>query len=271
MADAYFLLAWYNQMPKQEAYTKSKEYVDKALKIDKNLAEAHSVLGGVLTWHDWKWEDARKELQLAIELNPSFVTAHSYYAELLDILRENKEARKHINMALSIDPFFPMMHALSGLFYYNEGKYEESLDEYKMTHELDPDHSVYFMFYSIYERLGEDLKAVDALQKEFLRGDSLQRKNAQIVQDIFTSSGIKGIREWLIESDLKKSNPNPLSLATNYAIIGKKEDALYWLEKAAEDPPTNLPRINTVPDFDNIRSEPRFQAIIKKMGLSNYQ
>ena len=272
LADGYFLLAWNDQMPKPEAYAKSKEYVNKALEIDKNLAEAHSVLGGVLTYYDWKWEDARKELKLAVELNPKFVNAHSYYAELLDILRENREARKQINLALSIDPFFPMMHTLSGIFYFNEGRFKESLDEYLKTHELNPDNSyVYYGCYSIYTWLGEDLKAIDALQEALLRGDSLQRKNAQIVKDIFTNSGIKGVREWLIESELKKSNPSPLSLAENYVIIGKTEDALYWLEKASENPPSTFPRINNDPVFDKIRSEPRFQALIKKMGLSEYQ
>jgi TolB-like protein len=265
LADAYFLLAWNNQMPKTEAYTKSKEYANKALEIDKNLAEAHAVLGGVLTYYDWKWEEARKELKLAVKLNPKFVNAHSYYAELLDILRENKEAREHINIALSIDPFFPMMHILSGILYYHEGRFKESLDEYKKASELDPIGSQYWIW------LGEDLKDTDALQEVLLRGDSLQSENAKIFKDIFANSGINGLREWLIESELKKSNPNPLSLAENYAKIGKKENALNWLEKASENPPSTFPRINNNPDFDNIRSEPRFKAILKKMGLSDYQ
>jgi len=265
LADAYYLLAFNNQMPKTEAYTKSKEYANKAIEIDKNLAEAHAVLGGLLTYYDWKWEEARKELKLAVELNPKFVNAHSYYAELLDILRENKKAREHINIALSIDPFFPMMHILSGILYYHEGRFKESLDEYKKASELDPISSQYWIW------LGEDLKATDALQEVLLRGDSLQSENAKIFKDIFANSGINGLREWLIESELKKSNPNPLSLAENYAKIGKKENALNWLEKASENPPSTFPRINNNPDFDNIRSEPRFQAILKKMGLSDYQ
>jgi TolB-like protein/tetratricopeptide (TPR) repeat protein len=272
LADAYFLLPWYSWIPKQEDYAKSKEYVNKALEIDKNLAEAHAVLGAIFTWNEWKWEEARKELQLAVELNPNFVNAHSYYAELFDILRENEEARKQINITLSIDPFFTMMYSVSGFCYYHEGKFKESLDEYKKAYELDPDYEfIYWGLYSNYTKLGEDLKAIDALQEALLRGDSLQRKNAQIVKEIFTNSGIKGIKEWLIESELKKSNPSTQFLATNYAIIGKKEDALYWLEKTFENPPSDFPRINNNPDFDNIRSEPRFQTIIKRMGLSEYQ
>ena len=139
LADTYFLLSWYDLIPKPEGYAKSREYVNKALEIDKNLAEAHTVLGTVLCWNEWKWEEARKELQLAIELNPNFISAHSYYAELLEILRENSEARKQVNIALELDPFFGMMHYLSGRLYFNEGKFNESLDEFRKRREITSD------------------------------------------------------------------------------------------------------------------------------------
>jgi len=159
---------------------------------------------------------------------------------------------------------------LSGILYFHEGRFKESLDEYKKMNELNPNSDVY-VFFSIYSMLGEDFKAIDALQEALLRGDSLQRKNVQKVKDIFTNSGIKGVREWLIESELRKPNPGPLYLAKKYVLIGKKEDALYWLEKATENPPSDLPHINNDPVFDKIRSDPRFQAILKKMGLLDYQ
>jgi TolB-like protein len=272
LADAYFLLAWYNEMPQAEAYARSKEYVNKALRINKNLAEAHTVLGGILTWNEWKWEEARKELQLAVELNPNFVTAHSYYAELLDILRENSEARKQINLALEIDPFFPMMRALSSLFYYHEGKFRESLIEDLKVLELTSDDSTVLSmryFYN-YIGLGEDRKAVEALEKILLgSGDTLLVKNAPFVKDIYNKSGIDGIWNWLLELELRRQTPNPSNLAIRYARVGKKEEALYWLEKYFENQPT--PRINNDPNFEVFRSEPIFQAMLVKMGLSEYQ
>ena len=272
LADAYFLLAWYQEMPQAEAYARSKEYVNKALRINKNLAEAHTVLGGILTWNEWKWEEARKELQLAVELNPNFVTAHSYYAELLDILRENSEARKQINLALEIDPFFPMMRALSSLFYYHEGKFRESLiEDLKVLELTSDDRTVLSMryFYN-YIGMGEDLKAVEALEKILLgSGDTLLVKNAPFVKDIYNKSGIDGIWNWLLELDLKQKTPYPSTLAIRYARVGKKEEALYWLEKYFENQPT--PRINNDPNFEVFRSEPIFQAMLVKMGLSEYQ
>ena len=81
--------------------------------LDKNLAEAHATLGSLVGWSERKWEEARKELLRAIELNPNYAIAHSYYSELLDVIRENYEARKQINLAMEIDPLFPMLRMLS--------------------------------------------------------------------------------------------------------------------------------------------------------------
>ena len=274
LADVYFLIAWYNVMPQPEAYARSTEYVNKALGIDKNLAEAHTVLGGILTWNEWKWEEARKELQFAVELNPNFVTAHSYYAELLDILRENSEARKQMNLALELDPFFPLMRGLSSLLYYHEGKFKELLTEDLKVLELTSDDSTKLSmryFYS-YIGLGEDLKAVEVLEKLLLMSsDTLVAKNAIFLKDEYNKSGIDGLWNWLIELELKRQTPDPLILAIDFAQVGKKEEALYWLEKYFDTRSSGVPRINNNPYIETLRSEPKFQAIIAKMGLSKYQ
>jgi TolB-like protein len=271
LADAYFELPFYSNVPKQEGFAKSKEYVEKALGIDKNLAEAHTVLGGLLTWNDWNWEEARKELQLAVKLNPNFVTAHSYYSELLDILRETTEARRQINIALELDPFFPAMHFLSAIYYFNEGKYKESLDSYLKVNELNPDNNYDWNLFIVYLSLGENLKAVEALQKKLLRDTTLTAKDSTLVKKIYIKSGIKGLWNWLLEFELKRSTPNPWLLATIYLKVGNKEEAMNWLEKFFETQPLILPRIISNFEFELLRSEPRFQVMVKKMGLTDYQ
>jgi TolB-like protein/Tfp pilus assembly protein PilF len=270
LADAYYIQAFWGWLPWDEGTAKSKELALRALDIDKNLAEAHTVLGALLTYREWKWEEARKEFQLAIELNPKYVTAHHYYSELLDILRQNGEARKHINIALQLDPFLPVLHVLSSSYYFNEGKLKESLDECFVLEELDPEYShrlPYWKEFNIYCRQKEDFKALETLQKAFFM-DTLKFKSAK---DVYNKSGINGILNWFIETELKKSNPSALGLAHNFANFNKKEEALYWLEEAFKNPPTNFLESSNSPDWDILRSEPRFQAIIKKMGLSEYQ
>ena len=273
LADSYFIQAYWGWIPWNEGVAKSQKAVLRALDIDKNLAEAHTVLGALLNYKELKWEDARKELKRAIELNPNFVTAHHYYSELLDILRQNEEARKQINLALQLDPFLPVLHAVSSSNFYSEGKFKEVLNECTVLQELDPEYgnrSLYWKEFKIYCKQKEDVKALIALQKN-LYMDTLKVTDSNIVKDVYNRSGINGLWNWLIELELKKSNPEPFDLAIDYAIIGKKEEALDWLEKANKNPPPGFANINNMRDLDNLRSEPRFQAIIKKMGLSEYQ
>ena len=266
LADAYFILTWYRWLPNPEGYVKAKKYALRAIEIDKNLAEAHAALGWLLFWSECKWEEARKELKLAIELNPNYANAHQYYAELLDILRQDKEAREQINLALELDPLSLAMNSNSVQYYYNEGKLKESLEACRRLEEIDfyRTQGVYDLYSSIYLRQGENVKAVEAIQK-MLPGDTL------IIKDVYNKSGITGIFNWLIERQFNKSKPSSLSLSFEYAWLGKNEETLNWLEKAFEENYTSLPAINNNRDFDILRSEPRFQAIIKKMGLSEYQ
>ena len=264
LADAYFILTCYGWLPKPEGYIKAKEYALRALEIDKNLAEAHAALGWLLCWSEWKWEEARKELKLAIELNPNYANAHQYYSELLDILGENKEAREQINMALELNPLSLAMNRNNVIYYSHEGKLKESLEACRRVVEIDPSPSEYLFYFFIYLRSGEDVKAVEALQKA-LPDDTLT------IKEVYNKSGINGIFNWFIENKFNKSKPSSLSLAGFYNRLGKKEEALTYLEKALKENISGFPNINNDLDWDNLRSEPRFQAIIKKMGLSEYE
>jgi tetratricopeptide (TPR) repeat protein len=188
----------------------------------------------------------------------------------LDILGQDKEARFQINLALGLDPFFPLMHAISSVYFYHEGKFRESLDECRKTQELDPDYmDTYWRCFYIYVRTGEDLKAVEELQR-IMQKNTLTAKNASVVKEVYNKSGIKGLLNWLIELELKHSEPNFFSIAAGYAIMSKKDEALNWLEKAFEKRPPSIPRINNDQIFNDLRSEPRFKEMIKKMGLSEY-
>ncbi len=270
LANAYFIQAWWGWHPLLEGWAKAKEFALKAIDIDKNLGEAHAILGELLSFYEWKWEEARKEFLIAIELNPNYSDAHLYYAELLDILRENDKAREQVNLAMELDPLFFMWHSSSSTLYYHEGKLNESLDECRKTLELEPNYlNIYWTYFYVYIKQDENLKAIETLQK-IMPMDTLTARNANMVKDIYNKSGMNGIFEWLIELELKSADPSPMSLAIWYANLDKKDESLDWLEKAFDEHYRSIPRINNNPDFDIVRSEPRFQAMIKKMGLSEY-
>ncbi len=268
LADAYFILTWWGWASIPEGYIKAKEYTLRALAIDNNLAEAHTTLGGLMTYSDWNWEGARKELLFAIELNPNYATAHHYYSELLDIIRQNDAARAQINKALELDPYLPVMRGLSALYYFHENKLKESLNECRKLQELFPDYiGIYGTLFNIYIRTGENIDAMETLQKNMLV-DSINSKYVNVVKDIYNKTGMKSLLNWLITAHL--NGTDSYDLATWNAMLGKKEETIFWLGKALEEHCPVIPRINNNPDFDIVRSDPGFQEIINKMGLSEY-
>lgn len=270
LAEAYGLFAWYRWYPLEEGFIKAKDNALKALAIDKNLGEAHAVLGTLLQWKDWKWEEARKELLLATQLSPNYAIAHSSYSELLDVLGEKEEARRQVIRAIELDPYFPLLHVLSAVYFKNNGLYRESQEEYFKAMELDPEYlAAYWGIFNNYLMLGKNEKAVAALETA-LSKDTLTQKFAPEVQIVYARSGFNGLLKWLIGIKSSEKNPRFLDIAQWHNHLGERTEALYTLEKALSQRFPALPRINVITSFDNLRSEPGFQKIIGEMGMTPY-
>ena len=124
------------------------------------------------------------------------------------------------------------MNIESALYYYNDGKYDESLEICRRLLEIYPDYtSANWRIFYIYIRQGKDIEAISELQK-ILLSDTSTVKHSKVVKNIYQKSGINGVISFLIESELMKSTPSIMRLANWYAILNKKEETLNWLEKA---------------------------------------
>ena len=267
LADTYYNLVSTIYLSGSEGYLKSKEYALKAIAINNDIPETHLTLGNLYTWSDWKWEDAGKELLYAIKLNPNYSYGHFDYSVLLQVLGKDEEARTQINLALDLDPHIAVMRTISGAFYFWEGRYREALHESEKAIGIDSDfYRTYVIKFLTYMELDENLKAFKAFLKG-MRLDSMQTKNLEI---IYNKSGLTGLINWTIASQ-----PNPFQQhfykALLYSKLGNKEETLQCLEKGVEEKTYDIPRINNAVQFDYLRNDPRFQALIKKMGLSKYQ
>jgi tetratricopeptide (TPR) repeat protein len=272
LADAYNIQAWWGWIPLDEGFAKAKQMALKALEMDNNLSEAHTVLGSLYHYKEWKWKEALKELELAVELDPNNVTAHHYYSEVLFITGQRIEARKQINIAMELDPFFPILRSVSSGFYYCEGEFKNAIDECNVLQELDPEFgngACYWDKFYIYIMQEDDIKAVAELQKA-LQIDTLTAKVANHVKELYNRSGKTGLLNWLIEMELQAPSPNSLKLADWYAMNDQRKEALNWLEKAFKERLPQVVNISKDPIYNNLRSEPRFIELINKMGLSEY-
>ena len=272
LADVYLTFTKTNSYPRPEGDIRAKENVLKALELNSNLAEAHTTLGVILYRSEMKWEDARKELEHAIELNPNYGQAHRYYAELMEILRQRELAKLHSFKAAELDPISPYLILLKGRFLENDGKFEEAIKEYKKFIEMYPENpSGYWYLWDFYLKTGEELKALESLQRvlQFYPDD---KPYVDTIKVIYDKHGMKELEKWLNEYNIKYDDRESWkAIVLYYNKIGEKEKALEWLEKTFKWQDQYLPDMNSWSELDNLRSEPRFQALLGKMGLTAYQ
>ena len=270
LADNYYVQATFGWLPLEKGLSMANENAKRALDIDINLAETHAVLGVIYGSYDWKYEEAIKELSLAIRLNPKCMCAHQYYAGLLDGLGQNDEARIHINIAIEIDPSFFYLYILSAQLYYNSGKLTESLIECLKAIEIYPDFKYgYWRAFRIYFRQNESQKAVD-LVTDVLKRNSENAQHIRELKESYIKSGLTGMLNWLIGREINGNSPDLYLLAIWNIFLGDKQQALGYLEEAVENRMVAIPMINNDPDFDVLHSEPKYQALIKKMNLAEY-
>jgi len=280
LANAWYnLSAWGWYRPYQDGIARAKENFTRALELDPYCAEAQALKGIWLAYPEGRFEEAKTEVRRALELNPDFSTAHQWYAQLLMITGPIKDARKHVDRAVELEPYFWVVHNLNAWIYYFEEEYEKGIEACIAARDLNPefiDNSWLFTLH--YVRLGEGEKAAMALHDLFNRYPSVSHLGDEVM-DAFRKSGIDGIFTWLIDININRPIPvdgltgHPFFIAWWYAILGNREESIRWFEKTIETP--YIPRhyfnlIATNPDFDILRGDARFLAVIEKAGLTPY-
>lgn len=270
LSRVHFSLAFFGWSSPSIGFGKAKELALTALKLDKNSAEAHSALGSIYCWSEWKWEEARKEYIKAIELKPNDASGYADYSVLLDILGEREKAREQINIALELAPTSPDCIYQSSWYYYNERKFDESLAGWQKFKEFNMnDIWAYMNCLSIYFWQDDGPKSIAELQKIFSK-DTASLKYVYKVKQLYEQSGEIGLLNWLIDLELHKPNPSPIILANYYAQLGNKEAVLNHLEKAVKERRPWIPRIFSALECEFLHKDPRYIDMIKTMGLYNY-
>ena len=279
LADAYFIMTYWRWIPFDEGLKNSKECAQKSIEIDNNLSETHAVLGGIADWFEFDWEKAERELKLAIELNPNNAVAHQYYAEYLLNRGKFKEAINQCNIAIEIDQNAPAFYAVRSDCFYNEGNYSECLNDNKKTLELNKNYgNAYVRNLRVYIRQKDDFRALSEL-KTILSLYDPDYVTEELLDEIYSKSGITGIIHWIINWILTKVDDdnssglflNELLIARFYSSFGEWDKVLIYLEKLYLQPyyTTQVPYVKYGIDFKPINNDPRFIELMKKMGLED--
>ncbi|MCK4817167.1 tetratricopeptide repeat protein, partial [bacterium] len=271
LADCYNLLGNYSYLRPQEAYPKAKEAALNALSIDSELAEAHTSLAFVLRDYDWDWESAEREFKHAIELNPGYAITHLWYAHFLANLKRHDEAIAEIKRAQELDPLSLIINNEVGYIFYKARQYDKAIEAFQKMLEMDPE------FWKTHQNLAESYlqkgmyeESIKEIQKakEFFKGWR-PGFNMLIGTACLRMGKIEEARK-VLHNMLERSKQVYFSLiiiAHFYFALGENDQGFKCLERAYEERLPNMKLLKIDPAYDNVRSDPRFKALLKKMNL----
>ena len=276
LADSYALRGslLYMRSSPQDLIPKSKTAARKALEIDPSLGEAHATLAYVETLYDWDWATSSEDFKRAIELAPNYAQAHLWYAMHLAAIGQSKAAIAEVMRARELDPLSPIINTTLGLMLYFDNQYEKAVDQFHRVLDLNPDFYVaHWELGLAYEQQGKYEKA----RSEFQKARSLSPANTTILEsigEIDAFSGHKDEARKILDQLTRLSTHEFVStyvLAELHLALGNKDEALNALEKACAERDSNLIYVNADPALSPLHSDPRFQNLIKRIGLATNQ
>jgi len=245
---------------------KAKEAALKAISIE-DLAEAHTTLCSVYSTCDYDFAGAERECRRAIELNPGYSTAHHYYGLLLTRLGRHQESFAEFQKALELEPLSLIINRNYAESFLYSRRYNESEAQYRKTIELDPTFSTGHLGLSnLHTLMGKYAESVDesARSKELIG----EAQNASLVREAFSRDGWTGFLRLLTE-DANRLNISAHSRAWYLALLGRKDQAFENLNIAHQNREYRVGHILVDPRLDPLRDDPRFQELVRKMGLQH--
>jgi TolB-like protein/DNA-binding winged helix-turn-helix (wHTH) protein/Flp pilus assembly protein TadD len=270
LADTYVYLAFAGALQKDQAYRSAKEALAKALELDDRIGEAHDTLGVLSSEFDWDWDTADREFNRAIALAPSYSCAHEDRATFLALIGRRAEALAEITKINQLDYGFSAAHTESTT-YYELRDYPDLIEASRRALLLDP--KDWFQHYTLgvgYEGTGKLLEAISEYQKAIEMSAGDQDSTAALAH-AFAVIGRKAEAEKILhdfEQKSKSAHVSPYLMATMYAGLGDKDRAFEFLEKAYRERSLGMTSdLKADLRIDNLRSDPRFQALVQRVGF----
>ena len=271
LGDSLALMDQYAGIPSKVNCPQAKGAIMKALSLDPALATAHASRALLLGHCEFKWQDAEAEFKKAIELDPHYVTAHHWYALHLAYRGLFERARQEARTAQELDPLSLIANNASSVVNGYAGDWDAVLTQSDRLIQLDPSFPIAHMWKGRALRAkGDRAQALDAFRKAFeLSGG----RSFELMGELGATAALNGdaaeAAQWrarLVEA-LERNPSGAMQLAMIDASLGKKDDALAWLEKAFESQSWFLVQLRVEPLFAPLRDDPRFVELVKRVKV----
>ncbi len=256
-------------VPPAEAYSEAKAAALSALAMDSGCADAQVALGAVLFFSEWNWAGAKRSLERALELNPNHTEAYLLYGQLMEALGRLEEGLAMKLKALERDPFSPLVHLQISMSYWNQHRYEESIEWAQKTLALDPGHphAREHIAGGYFKKGDFDRHMAESIQHAELHGAPAEMLDR--LKQVYATSGRAGVVKMFLQ--LASSQPSAfpaMQLALHYGEAGEFDAAFKYLDCALESHDPGLVHLAVAPQWDSLRVDARFNERLARMGLS---
>ncbi|MGB9074377.1 MAG: winged helix-turn-helix domain-containing protein [Terriglobales bacterium] len=269
LADTFGLMSSWSLVSQNEFMPKARAAALKALELDESLAEAHTSLALIAENYDYDWQTAGKEFQRAIQLDPDYPTAHQWYAECLAWQGRFDEALAESERAQRLDPLSLIIASDNGVMLYYARQYDRAIEKFRSIREMDPTFRP-GLLWEVYARRGGFADALAGIEEERrLSGEGpwIWMERAYVYgrtgQQVQARHEVAKLEEWN-----RRRPVDPAMFVEAYIGMGNKEEAFVWLEKAYAQHSGYLTHLKVDPLYDPLRSDPRFQDLLRRVGLA---
>lgn len=271
LANTYTLLTGYSLSPASKYMPQARVAALRALELDDNLPEAHTAMALIVQNYDWDWKTAEKEFKRSIELNPNYATAHHWYAEHLGYRGRFEEAFRESDEAKRLDPLSLIIAADRGVLLYFARDYDRAIEQFRVVLEMDPDFTHGHMIQSVYAEKGmyqEAITDIENTKRKWGGGAWYWSAKARVYgQWGHEAQARRALQE--LEEMNKRQPVDPGPIAWAQLGMGHREEALRWLEKGYEQHSNAMTTLKVEPACDSVRSDPRFQVLLRRVGLGD--
>ncbi len=269
LASAYVALSESGAAKPEEVFPKVRAAAERAIVLDAGSAEAHQALAVTRMYYDWDWPGAEASFARALELDPGRAPTHHAYAGFLSAQGRHAEALLAIDRARVLDPLSAAVNGDIGWYLYFARRYDDAIAQYQKALELEPDLGWVHTFLFDAQVQKGDLEAAKTQALAALRLANAPAARIERMEGLDPPAAVRSYVDGIIAGVQKMTPPPAEFLAARLAQAGRGDEALAWLEKGADTRARWLVSLVLVePRFDTIRNHPRFQAVLRRVGLA---
>ena len=268
LSQAQFYLGLFGMGPAGELFPKAKASALRALELDETVAAAHNALAAVHILYEWDWAGAEAECMRALQLSPNDSVTHAHLADYMSIQERHDEAIAEFKLALELDPISCMYIGFFALILYRARRFDEAIAQCHKALEINPNYAnaLWFLALSL-EQKGQLAESIEKFEKAFSLGGGPPCR--ALLGRAYALAGERAKAESILEELKSLSHQqyiSPFDIAVVYAGLGDLTSTFQLLEQAYQQRVFRIIEL-TFPMFDNLRSDPRWQDLVRRIGL----